>query len=112
MADSSCHNEEVAPVALGLKRKACEARESAKVFIDGFKLRAGTVPWRCIGSRGEEVVQLMLIESINTPGQWSFPAGSLDSGEEVSICAARETQEECGANGVLGCFLGSFDNPG
>jgi 8-oxo-dGTP pyrophosphatase MutT (NUDIX family) len=52
----------------------------------------------------------MLIEGINSPGQWSFPAGSLDPGEEVSVCAARETEEESGVRGVRGCFLGMFQN--
>jgi ADP-ribose pyrophosphatase YjhB (NUDIX family) len=49
---------------------------------------------------------VLLIESLNVPGVWNFPGGSLDPGEDVAICAERETAEESGAHGVLGCFLG------
>ncbi|CAE7454940.1 Nudt3 [Symbiodinium natans] len=93
----------------GLTKKA--RLESSVVKIDGRKLRAGTVPWRCGISEtdGTDCLQVLLIEGVNTPGKWTFPAGSLDPGEEVSTCAARETQEECGASGSLGCFLGTFD---
>jgi len=80
--------------------------ESSVVKVAGRKLRAGTVPWRWTAGSS---VQVLLIEGINTPGKWTFPAGSLDPGEEVASCAARETQEECGASGTLGCFLGTFD---
>jgi 8-oxo-dGTP pyrophosphatase MutT (NUDIX family) len=55
-------------------------------------------------------IEVMLIEGINSPGQWSFPAGSLDPGEEVSVCAVRETEEESGVQGVRGCFLGMFQS--
>ena len=75
--------------------------------LAGKKLRAGTVPWRYQES-GQEI-EVFLIEGLNTPGFWSFPAGSLDPGEEVSLCAMRETYEESGARGNLGCFLGVFE---
>ena len=92
-------------------RLAKKARlESSVVKIGGRKLRAGTVPWRPGSPDGNEMgIQILLIEGLNTPGKWTFPAGSLDPGEEVSACAARETSEESGASGTLGCFLGSFD---
>lgn len=104
------------PVSSRLKRKLDDGSESTQVFIDGFKLRAGTIPWRCVHGPEKEtselLVEILLIERLNTPGEWTFPAGSLDAGEEVATCAARETQEECGAIGVLGCFLGSYDTSG
>lgn len=85
-------------------KKMAKAEDSL-VKVNGKKLRAGTIPWRLADGN----LELLLIEGINTPGLWSFPAGSLDPGEELSVCACRETQEECGASGLLGCFLGSFE---
>lgn len=80
--------------------------EETLVKLEGKKLRAGTVPWRYVG---QSEIEVFLIEGLNTPGFWTFPAGSLDPGEEVSRCASRETFEECGARGNLGCFLGVFE---
>lgn len=99
--------------SLGLKKKA--KADTSKVSVDGKKLRAGTIPWRHaidqeVEPSSERAVEVFLIESINTPGQWAFPGGSLDPGEEVATCAIRETGEECGAVGSLGAFLGSFEN--
>lgn len=79
--------------------------EESLVRLNGKKLRAGTIPWRFVS---DTEIEIFLIEGLNTPGFWSFPAGSLDPGEEVSCCASRETYEECGAIGSLGCFLGVF----
>jgi len=91
----------------GLKKKA--KTDEVIVKLNGKKLRAGTVPWRLVeGSEGK--IEVFLIEGINTPGFWTFPAGSLDPGEEVSLCASRETYEECGAIGPLGRFLGVFED--
>lgn len=89
----------------GLKKKA--KTDEVIVKVNGKKLRAGTVPWRL---EGEGKIEVFLIEGMNTPGFWTFPAGSLDPGEEVSLCASRETYEECGAIGSLGCFLGVFED--
>ena len=100
---------------LGLRKKAVAPEK--RVTLGGYKLRGGTVPWRYArqaaggagaAAGGPRPIELMLIEGINTPGQWSFPGGSLDPGEEVSLCAARETEEESGSVGVVGCFLGLF----
>ena len=68
------------------------------------------MPWRTVAGSTLGEIEFMLIEGINSPGKWSFPAGSLDPGEEVSVCAARETEEESGVRGVLGCFLGMFQS--
>lgn len=91
------------PEENGLQKKP--KLEEDVVKLAGKKLRAGTVPWRLV----DEQLEVFLIEGINTPGQWSFPAGSLDPGEELACCASRETYEECGAKGRLGCFLGTFE---
>ena len=90
------------PATRGLKKKAVPADK--RVHAGGKKVRGGCVPWRFApnisaasdSDGGAGSVELMLIEGINSPGQWSFPAGSLDPGEEVSVCALRETEEECG----------------
>ena len=68
------------------------------------------MPWRFVAGSTTREIEVMLIEGINSPGTWSFPAGSLDPGEDVSACAARETEEESGVRGVLGCFLGMFQS--
>mmetsp|Transcript_54073 Transcript_54073/g.126260 ORF Transcript_54073/g.126260 Transcript_54073/m.126260 type:complete len:322 (-) Transcript_54073:131-1096(-) len=81
---------------------------SSLVKVGGKKLRAGTVPWK-IADNGTDCAEVLLIECLGAPGFWTFPAGSLDPGEEVSSAAARETKEECGASGSLGCFLGTFE---
>lgn len=91
----------------GLKKKA--KLDEAIVKLNGKKLRAGMVPWRFVGGN-QSKIEVFLIEGINTPGLWTFPAGSVDPGEEVSLCALRETYEECGASGPLGCFLGVFED--
>ena len=56
-------------------------------------------------------IQVLLTECMGRPGAdvWTFPGGSLDPGEDVAICARRETQEESGAVGALGCYLGLFE---
>lgn len=79
-----------------------------RVHCDGFKLRGGCVPWRAVADTTTDEIEVMLIEGINSPGKWSFPAGSLDPGEEVAVCAVRETEEESGVRGVRGCCLGMF----
>jgi len=97
------------------KRKGDEVRESSKVFENGLKLRAGGIPWRYRPlSQGETqaVIEVLLVESINKPGVWTFPGGTLETGEDVAQCAARETEEECGVQGTLGCFVGVFEQAG
>ena len=93
--------------SLGLTKRKVPAEQ--RVHCAGCKLRGGCVPWR-IAAGGGGAIEVLLIEGINSPGKWSFPAGSLDPGEEVSVCAARETEEESGVLGVLGCFLGMFQS--
>jgi len=103
-------------VKLGLTKR--KVADELRVHCGGYKLRGGCVPWRFAvdapvaaadaGPAAVPAIELMLIEGINSRGQWSFPGGSLDTGEEVSICARRETEEESGVQGVLGCFLGKF----
>lgn len=61
-----------------------------------LKLQAGAIPFRQIGSRTE----YCLITSRNT-GEWSFPKGSLDSGESFAQAALRESEEEAGLCGKI-----------
>lgn len=90
------------PASLGLEKKEIAAER--RVHVEGKKVRGGCVPWRYAQTPAGAVagggcgrpVELLLIEGINSPGRWSFPAGSLDPCEEVSVCAVRETEEECG----------------
>jgi 8-oxo-dGTP pyrophosphatase MutT (NUDIX family) len=98
----------------GLKKKVIPPEK--RVHVDGAKLRCGTVPWRdaTAGSSSgssNSTIEVLLIEGFNSPGVWSFPAGSLDPGEEASSCALRETEEECGVRGARGAFLGAFEPP-
>jgi len=100
------------PAKLGLTKK--HKSPASKVHVGGLKLRAGTVPWRyatatSAASSETEAVEVLLIEGVNTPGGWTFPAGSLDPGEDVAACSARETEEETGVVGELGCWLGCFE---
>lgn len=103
----------------GLTKRKVPDKE--RVHWRGYKLRGGCVPWRFApaasagttggggsGNAEPPAIEVMLIEGLNSPGQWSFPGGSLDPGEEVSRCAGRETAEESGVLGVLGCFVGMF----
>lgn len=98
-----------------LKRKQDAARESSKVFGDGLKMRASGIPWRYRTSsdgKSPAVIEVFLVESVQKPGTWTFPGGTLEAGEDVARCAARETEEECGVQGVLGCFVGVFEAGG
>eukprot|EP00930_Biecheleria_cincta_P083936 TRINITY_DN7343_c0_g1_i1.p1 TRINITY_DN7343_c0_g1~~TRINITY_DN7343_c0_g1_i1.p1 ORF type:complete len:347 (+),score=45.17 TRINITY_DN7343_c0_g1_i1:164-1204(+) len=101
------------PKTTGLEKKV--KAETAIVKVDGKKLRAGTIPWRyasvdSVVPLADMPLQVLLIEGINSPGSWSFPAGSLDPGEDIMTCAVRETEEESGSLGSLGCFLGTFES--
>ena len=101
--------EAAAPATNGLKKRKVPDSDLVR-STDGFKLRGMCVPWRpAAGQTSTGQMEVLLIEGLNSPGLWSFPGGSLDPGEDVATCAQRETQEESGANGTLGCFLGLFE---
>lgn len=58
--------------------------------------QAGTVPVR-VGGGG---LQVCLITSRGT-GQWGFPKGNIDAGENARSTALQETWEEAGVRGEL-----------
>ena len=56
--------------------------------------------------------QAVLLEKRADNGQWSFPGGSAEPGEEPALCAARELKEETGLCGLDLEFVKLFDDPG
>lgn len=43
-----------------------------------------------------DLIQLAYVQLFRTIGQWSFPGGHVDQGEDLFACAERETLEETG----------------
>jgi len=72
---------------------------------DGFKMRAAAV---CI--RDESESEVLLVSSFTKPDSWIVPAGKVQFGEEYGACAQREAEEEGGARGRLGRYLGSYEH--
>ncbi|MEJ7138594.1 NUDIX hydrolase [Amphibiibacter pelophylacis] len=64
----------------------------------------GTLPWRRNG-QGEVEVLLCLRNIEPQLGFWTLPAGFMENEESVAEGALRETQEEAGADIVLGELL-------
>lgn len=63
---------------------------------------AGGIVWR----RGSEGIELVVVHRA-ARGEWSFPKGKLDPGEDEPAAALREVHEETGLVGRLGDDLGT-----
>jgi 8-oxo-dGTP pyrophosphatase MutT (NUDIX family) len=57
-----------------------------------------------VNDAGELLVLRRSQTDVRRPGQWDFPGGWVDDGEDVMAAAVRETQEEAGLE-VTGCKL-------
>lgn len=71
-----------------------------------YKQKAGCVPVR--RSSLKDGWDVLLVESLVTPGRWIFPKGGVEANETAVEAAARETCEEGGVIGHLGPKLGCW----
>ncbi len=90
--------------AFGKQRSVCPA--CGHVHFDDPKVAVGVVAT----SHG----RVLLTRRNHEPklGEWSFPAGFVDAGENVVAAAAREALEETGVAVQVGRLLGVFQEPG
>ncbi len=90
--------------AFGRPRPVCPA--CGHVHFDDPKVGVGVV-----AARGG---QILLTRRNHEPklGEWSFPAGFVDAGENVVEAAAREALEETGVRVEVGPLLGVFQEQG
>ena len=90
--------------AFGRLRLACAA--CGQIHFDDPKVAVGVVATR--GGR------ILLTRRNHEPklGEWSFPAGFVDAGENVVAAAAREAWEETGVRVAVGPLLGVFQEQG
>jgi 8-oxo-dGTP diphosphatase len=88
----------------GRIRLACP--ECGHIHFDDPKVAVGVV-----ASRDGKI---LLTRRNHEPklGQWSFPAGFADAGENVAEAAAREALEETGVRVAVGPLLGVFQEQG
>ncbi len=56
---------------------------------------------------GDEVEYLLVGPHMEVPGEWLFPKGHIDEGEEDLDAAVREVREETGCTGSVLGFVGS-----
>ncbi len=90
--------------AFGQQRLVCPA--CGHVHFDDPKVGVGVVASRC--------GRILLTRRNHEPrmGEWSFPAGFVDAGENVVEAAAREALEETGVRVQVGPLLGVFQEQG
>jgi 8-oxo-dGTP pyrophosphatase MutT (NUDIX family) len=63
---------------------------------------AGGIVWR----RGPSGIHIVLVHRADR-GEWAFPKGKLDAGEDEPTAALREVREETGLVPALGADLGT-----
>lgn len=73
--------------------------------VDGFWLRAA-----CVCVKDDEEAEVLLVSSSAKPDRWIIPGGKVQLNEATEFTAIREALEESGAVGLLGRYLGTFDN--
>ncbi len=90
--------------AFGKRRPVCP--NCGYVHFDDPKVAAGVLAER----RG----QLLLIRRNHEPhvGEWSFPSGYIDAGEQLEAGAIRETKEETGLVVRIDRLLGAWSTAG
>ncbi|KAI0223147.1 Diphosphoinositol polyphosphate phosphohydrolase 1 [Lamellibrachia satsuma] len=72
---------------------------------DGFRKRAA-----CLCVRDETEQEILLVSGSKHPDKWVVPGGGIEPTEDTGVAAVREAMEEAGVNGILGRFLGIFEN--
>ncbi|PKI50847.1 hypothetical protein CRG98_028754 [Punica granatum] len=76
-------------------------------YRDGFRLVAGCIPFKYRGP-GEEVVEVLMINSTSGPGLL-FPKGGWEDDETDKEAALREAYEEAGVRGDLVDLIGHYE---
>jgi ADP-ribose pyrophosphatase YjhB (NUDIX family) len=91
-------------VAFGRRRLVCPA--CGRVHFHDPKVAVGVLAER----RG----RLLLVKRNHEPhlGEWSFPSGYIDAGEELEAGAVRETKEETGLDIRIDRLLGAYSTAG
>lgn len=90
--------------AFGKRRPVCPG--CGYVHFDDPKVAAGVLAER----RGK----LLLVRRNHEPhvGEWSFPSGYIDAGEQLEAGAIRETKEETGLDVRIDRLLGAWSTAG
>ena len=91
-------------IAFGRRRLVCP--DCSRVQFDDPKVAVGVLAER----RG----RLLLVKRNHEPhlGEWSFPSGYIDAGEELEEGAVRETKEETGLDIRIDRLLGAYSTRG
>jgi len=91
-------------LAFGRRRPTCPACDY--VHFDDPKVAVGVLAQR----RG----RLLLVRRNHEPhlGEWSFPSGFVDAGEQLEAGAVRETKEETGLEVRIERLLGAYSAAG
>jgi 8-oxo-dGTP pyrophosphatase MutT (NUDIX family) len=66
----------------------------------GAVAQAGGIVFRVDGP-GDGDISVLLVSSKKEPGNWIFPKGHIERGEDAPEAALRETEEEAGVGGEL-----------
>ena len=91
-------------------RRVCKACALGRAAAFPVLAPRGKVPHKVVGAgvvigRGGRVLIAQRKESSMLGGLWEFPGGTLEKGETMPQCIARELKEELGINVVIGPHL-------